>query len=566
MNSIGSGRTARDMSKSARVILVLVLICLCGLGVVCPAAGYLGYRAITSPRSQPPVGDLEPPGPSGEQGDRAGGTLRLSGGTPPTLDPAMVQDATSAEYVVHLFSGLVTLNHELEIVPDLASEWQISKDGRTYTFDLLPQATFQDGRPITAEGFVYSMERACDPATGSPVATSYLGDIVGVTEFASGRADHISGLRPSREHTLQIQIDAPKTYFLAKLTYPTAFLVDREQIEREGPAWLQEPNGSGPFVLESMTGDRIVLVRNERYYGELAPLERVEYLLSGGVPITMYENDRLDLVEVSYSEIERILDPHNPLNAEHRVTPELSIQYLGLSVDVPPFDDLAVRQAFAHAIDKEKLAELVLKGTAVPAQGVLPPGMPDHDETMQGLSYDPERALELLASSRYSGPAGLPQIVLTVSGTSGQMPPVTKAILRMIEDNLGVEMTVEQVDWAHFLRDLNDRRYQLFSTGWIADYPDSQNFLDILFHSESSQNHTGYRNPDVDRWLEEARVEADPARRTALYRQAEQVIVREASWIPLMHGVTHTLVKPHVKGFQSSASLHPWLGDIYIEE
>ena len=495
-----------------------------------------------------------------------GGTLRLSGGAPPTLDPAMVQDATSAEYIVHLFSGLLSLNHQLEIVPDLASRWEVSRDGRTYTFHLLPEATFRDGRPITAQDFVYSIERACDPATASPVATSYLGDIVGVPDFATGDADHISGLRAKREHTLQIEIDAPKTYFLAKLTYPTAFVVDRKQIEREGAAWLQEPNGSGPFMLESMTKDHIVLVRNERYYGEPVPLERVEYLFSGGVPITMYENDRLDMVEISSSEIERILDPDNPLHAEFHVTPELSIQYLGLNVDVPPFDDLAARQAFAHAIDKEKIADLVLKGTAVPARGILPPGMPDYDGTIEGLPYDPLRARELLASSKYSVPAALPPIVLTISGTSGHMPPVTKAILKIVEDSLGIEMMVEQVDWAHFLRDLNDRRYQMFSTGWIADYPDSQNFLDILFHSQSPQNHTGYVNSDVDRWLEEARVEPDADKRTALYRQAEQVIVREASWIPLTHGVMHTLVKPHVRGFQSSASLYPWLRDIHLEK
>ena len=135
----------------------------------------------------------------------------------------------------------------------------------------------------------------------------------------------------------------------------------------------------------------------------------------------------------------------------------------------------------------------------------------------------------------------------------------------MLEENLGVEVRVEQVDWPHFLRDLNDRRYQMFSVGWIADYPDSQNFLDLLFYSQSSQNHTGYANAEVDRLLEQARVERDPAKRTALYRRAEHIIIGEAPWIPLTYGVTHTLVKPYVKGYHASGGLYPWLKDIYLE-
>ena len=132
---------------------------------------------------------------------------------------------------------------------------------------------------------------------------------------------------------------------------------------------MRKPNGSGPFVLESLSRERIVLVRNEHYYGKRPILARVEYILSGGLPITMYENDQLDIVEVSPAEIERVSDPGNPLYAEHRVEPQLSVQYLGLNVDAPPFDDPAVRQAFAQAIDKNKLADLVLKNTALPAVG-----------------------------------------------------------------------------------------------------------------------------------------------------------------------------------------------------
>jgi oligopeptide transport system substrate-binding protein len=223
-----------------------------------------------------------------------------------------------------------------------------------------------------------------------------------------------------------------------------------------------------------------------------------------------------------------------------------------------------VRQAFAHAIDRAKLAELVLQGTASAAVGILPPGMPDYDPSLKGLAYDPERARELLAGSRYGSPGQMPRLALAVSGTSAHLAPITRALLAMLEENLGLEITVEQVEWPYFLRDLNQRRYQMFTSGWIADYPDSQNFLDLLFHSSSTQNHMGYRDVEVDRLLEQARVQADAAQRTALYREAEKRIVEGVPWVPLTHGVSFVLIKPYIEGFSSSAGLYPWLLDVSV--
>jgi oligopeptide transport system substrate-binding protein len=550
------------MSRKTWGVLAIVLCVLCVVGSLCAVAGYAGYRYILSRNGQSSSGN----GSTTLATGAAAGTLRLGGGQPPTYDPAMIQDSTSAGYAVHLFSGLVTLNSRLEIVPDLASRWEISEDGRKYTFHLLPDATFADGKAITARDFVYSIERACSPELDSPVAASYLDDIVGAKDVMAGRAEHIKGLQVLDDHTLQIEIDAPKAYFLAKLTYSTAFVVDEQQVKAQGDNWLRKPNGSGPFVLESQSAESIVLTRNERYYGKHPALQRVEFLLNGGSPMTMYENNEIDIVDVSTADIERILDPDNPLYAEHHVAPELSVQYLALNINKPPFDDLAVRQALACAIDKRKVAELVLKSMATPAKGILPPSLPDYDPTFEGLAYDPVRARQLLASSRYAAPGAMPKIVLTTSGVSGYLPPVERAILSMIQQNLGIEITVEQVEWGFFLRDMNMQRYAFYSSGWIGDYPDAQDFLDILFHSDSPQNHTGYRNAQVDKLLEQARVERDVANRTTLYRQIERIIINDAAWIPLTHGVAYTLVKPYVKGFETSAAIYPWLKDIVVEK
>lgn len=552
------------MANRTRVIVVLAMLVLCALATLCAFVGYVVYHATRGTPSMAEGG--RGPERTAVAGTRSGATLRLMGGLPPTLDPAMVQDSTSAEYVVHLYSGLVTLNSKLEITPDLADRWEVSPDGLRYVFHLLPNATFQNGRPISAEDVRYSIERACDPKLRSPVAESYLGDLVGAADYMSGKAERIAGIKVLDEHTLQLDIDAPKAYFLAKLTYSTAFVVDRTQIEEQGAGWLRQPNGSGPFVLESMTRERLVLVRNERYYGDRPALARVEYATAQGQPITMYENNQLDMVELGPGDIERITDPENPLHAELRTAPELSVQYLALNVNQPPFDDPAVRQAFAHAIDKAKIADLVLKGMATPAKGILPPSLPDYDAAFAGLPYDPARARQLLAASRYGKPGAMPAIVLAVSGTSGSLSSETRAILSMVKENLGIDVTVHQVAWADFLRDMNEHAYQCYSSGWIGDYPDSQNFCDLLFHSSSPQNHTGYKNSEVDALLERARVATSGSDRTRLYRQAERLIVADAPWVPLTHGVAYTLVKPNVAGFRASAAIYPWLKEVRLSD
>lgn len=553
-------------------ILIIILVCIVGLGALtgCTEIFTLLLSTVQTPAPAQitPVKKITvaPKGAatSESQPVEAFGTLRLLGGLPPTLDPAMAQDSTSALYIVHIFSGLVTLNSDLEVVSDLAESWDISPDGKTYTFLLNPAATFQDGRAITSADLVYSLERACSPDTASPVASSYLEDIVGVAEFASGQADTISGLDAPDDNTLVITIDAPKAYFLAKLTYPAAFVVDREQIESQGNNWFRKPNGSGPFVLKSISTDKIVLERNELYYGKLPSLAQVEFNMGGGTPMTMYENDQIDIVGVPPSEIERVLDPANPLSAEFHKESELSVQYLALTTTRPPFDDIAVRQAFAMAIDRAKIADLVLKGTASAAKGILPPTMPGFDPSLEGLAYDPIKARELLESSSYGKPGAMPEVVLTISGTSGHMDDETRAIVYMLETNLGISITVEQVEWSAFLNDMNTKVYQIYSSGWIADYPDPQNFLDIQFHSKSQQNHMGYANPQVDELLEQARTASTPEERYSLYHQAERLIVNDAAWIPLTHGVDFALVKPYVLGYVTTSSIYPWLRDISI--
>ncbi len=496
-----------------------------------------------------------------------GGTLVRIWNDPPTLDPHLTTDATSAAIIIEVFGGLVTIDPNLNIVPDLAT-WDISRDGTIYTFHIREDAKFHNGKPITANDFKWSLDRASNPSTAAPVVDQYLGDIVGVKERLKGDATEVAGVRVIDNHTLEIRIDAPKSYFLAKLTYPTAFVLDRENVE-SGRRWFREPNGSGPFKLdEYVPGEVLVLARNENYHLGPPLLDKARFILSGGTSMLMYENDEIHITGVGIADLDRIKDPSSSLNAElMQAPPQFSTDYIGMNIKEPPFDDPKVRQALNFAIDKQVIAEEVLAGLVIPAQGILPPDFPAFSSGLEGYTYDPERARQLLRESKYGeNMEDFPRIILTTAGSFGSSVGLDlEVILEMWRQNLGIEVLVQQTEFATYLQDLVKRRFQMFQIGWIADYPDPENFLDLLFHSESSNNHTGYSNANVDNLLEQARVENREDRRFELYNQAEQMIVDDAPWIPLWYsGEQYVLIKPEVKNYYLTPLIIPKLRFVEI--
>jgi oligopeptide transport system substrate-binding protein len=500
-------------------------------------------------------------------GDSASADLRLTGADPITLDPALTSDADSATYVVEIFGGLVTLDKDLKVIPDLAESWDVSPDGLTYTFHIRKGAQFHDGRPVTADDFKYSMERAANPATGSTTAEAYLGDIVGVKDVTRGRATSISGIKVVDSSTLQITIDAPKPYFLAKLTYPTAFVVDKNQVESNPRNWTRKPNGTGPYKLQEWRlGERIILVANDKYHLGAPAVKRVLFNLAGGSTLTQYENNEVDVSGISINDIDRVQSPRDPLNKDYKTGPNLSISYIGFNTQTPPFDDPKVRQAFAMAIDREQIAKVVLKNMVPAANGFLPPGTPGYDPNSQGPKFDPAAARQLLQDSKYKG--NLPPVTLTEGGGGGgaNVGLITQAIIQMWKDNLGVTVNVAQSETAAFFDDLDRGKLQMFDSGWILDYPDPENVLDLLFYSTSRQNNSRYSNPAYDNLVLQARTEPDSEKRYALYRQAQQILLQDLPWIPLFFGQDHFVVKPYVKGWEPTPIVIPFLRYVSIQK
>jgi oligopeptide transport system substrate-binding protein len=410
------------------------------------------------------------------------------------------------------------------------------------------------------------MERAADPETASTVADAYLGDIVGVRDKIRGRADEIEGVRVIDDQTLELTIDAPRSYFLAKLTYPTAYVVDEQQVESNPRNWTRKPNGTGPFKMQEWRlGERITLEANDRYHLGAPDLEQVTFLLAGGSVLTMYENGEIDFSSVSIRDIDRVLDPSDPLHEDYVTGDELSVFYLGFNTETAPFDDPNVRQAFAHAIDRETITRVVLRDMLPVADGIVPPGVPGYTSDVQALDYDPEQARQLLEESTYGGPDDLPDITLTEVGGGATVGLDTQAMIEMWKESLDVTVEIEQTDAATFFADLDAGRHQLFASGWVMDYPDPQNIIDILFYSTSRQNNARYSNPEIDALIEEARTEQDQEAQFDLYRQAEEIIVEDAAWIPLYFGRDHALVKPYVQGLSVAPMVIPRLRYVSVE-
>jgi ABC-type transport system substrate-binding protein len=493
---------------------------------------------------------IEAPMPFGIPRDQAL-TLALDSG-PFSMDPAVAQESQSIQYIRQVFGGLTALDADLKAVPDLAT-WEVSPDGRTYTFHLRPNARFHDGRPVTAQDVVYSWERAMDPDLGSGVANTYLSDIMGMADVRAGTVEHASGLVVVNDGTLQVTIDAPKSYFLAKLTHSSAFIVDRQEIEADPDNWWKQPNGTGLFLMQEWDEGRAMhLRRNPTYHGTPPQVEHVVFRLyvggeTGAIPMRLFEDGETDAALLGLGELRILQLEESPLLQEVVERSQLSIQYIGFNTGVPPFNDPQVRRAFLHAVDRQALVAGDLEGIGTVAQGFIPPGLPGYDPNVPAIPYLGTAAQTELLASAYPNAEALPDIVLSLAGGVGTHH---EQIAQMWRDNLGVTISAEVLPSdTYYYGDLSANVANLYDYGWIADYPDPHNFLYDLFHSGSENNVGKFSDPEVDALLERAQTEPDQAARMGLYRQAEQLLVARAAAIPLWHSKERYIVQDGLRGF-----------------
>ncbi|MDQ3928846.1 MAG: peptide ABC transporter substrate-binding protein [Chloroflexota bacterium] len=480
--------------------------------------------------------------------------LNIAGGAddPPSLDPALATDAYSHFIIRQLFSGLVTFDTNMNVVPDIAASMpSVSADGRVYTFALRKGVKFTDGQEVTASDFKYSFERATDPKlAGSLPATSlpaglFLNDIVGVADKLAGKATEIAGVKALDPSTLEITIDEPKSFFLSKLTSGPAFVVQRSNVE-ESPRWTEHPRGTGPFRLEKWAhNDQMVLVANDLYYAGRPALPTINIWMGANATgeLQQYEVGGLEVAYVPIDDIYRVSDRNNPMSKELQTVPDLSVTYLGFNVRQKPFEDPKIREAFSRVIDKQKIARVMFQSQVRQAAGFVPPDMAGYTPPNVDEGYDVTRARQLISESTYKEVKNLPRIRLYTAGD-----PIGPMLQEVYSQTLGIQIEVHEVEWTDYLEGLDRNEYPMFTMGWSADFPDPEAILGSLFRSDSPENHTGCRNSDVDTALSAAATETDRQRRMSIYREVEERILLDYPAVPLYHSVTYVLVKPYVTG------------------
>jgi oligopeptide transport system substrate-binding protein len=474
--------------------------------------------------------------------------MRSGNPEPDDLDPA-INSGSAAGFVGHMFSGLVRLSPQLQVIPDLADSWTISPDGTVYTFTLRTNLTFHAGNPITAADVKYSWERAADPDTRSTTARAYLGDIVGLKEKLDGKAEEISGVQVVDERTLVVTVDGPKPYFLAKLSYPTAYVVDKGDIDADPEKWMFSPNASGPFFIQKLEEEKVLIFqRNEAYY-QPAGLEYIIYLMDRyGSPLSFFKAGEVDITYVANEDALLIMDdPAHALYENLHSTTNMCTTFLKFNNQKAPMDDPLVRKAFALAVDRDKMIEELYDDINIKAETILPPAMPGFSAEHTFSDFDPAAAKEALQASSYS--TSMPTVILQAMGYGNEASPFLDALVDMWRRHLGISIKVEFIDQTNFTEVARKNPQHIVSYGWCADYPDPENFIDLLFHSDSDFNVSGYSNPEVDALLEQARTELDASQRVALYRQAEQLLLDDYSTLPIVHTVSFTLVSSRVQGY-----------------
>ncbi len=480
---------------------------------------------------------------------------------PVTLDPAFVTSTYAVSVVQQLFDGLVQYDADLNVLPAIATSWSASRDGLTWTFHLRRGVKFHHGREVKAADFVYSFTRIVDPKTKSP-RTWLFERVRGAREFLAGTAKRVEGFRALDDYTLQITLSAPYASFVNILGIAQPKVLPREEIERLGEQFGHHPVGTGPFrFVNWVPGKEINLEANEAYFEERPFLDRLHYRIFPGADreaiLAAFEQGQLEDMRVFTPQRQRLI---NDSRYQFFRKPLLATLFLWLNTRAEPLNDVRVRQAINYAINRDAINRTIRKNRFVLARGILPPGMPGYNPELRGYDYDPARAKKLLAEAGYPEGKGFPPLELWSSVISSTALAEHEAVKRDLQ-HLGITVELRTVgSWKLFETEvLGKIPRAMYRYAWHADLPDPDNFLFILFHSQSSSNYANYANPEVDRLLERAQRESDDFTRLQLYRQAEELIMADAPMVNLVYYTREHLFQLYVGGVELNA-----LGEPYV--
>jgi oligopeptide transport system substrate-binding protein len=538
----------------------------------------------------------------GKGGKKYGGTIHENEvGDLRSLDPPQINDATSRHIGENIYDQLLEFDNELKFHPCLATAMpDISADGLTYTFHLRTDVYFQDdacfpnskGRKFSAKDVVYSWSRALDPATNT-LAFAYFQVIKGAKEYFESKASFpggVSGLQAPDDSTFVVTLVKPFSPFVNYVAVSNAFIYAHEAVEKYGKDFTHHGVGTGPFrFVEYKEGRYCLLVRNDHYWQKDEAGNQLPYVDS--VKYTFLQDDKSELLEFKAGNLDHkyripneffadIVDENKQPKGDYKKyqiksMPAIACQFHGFNCDVAPVSNVHLRRAISFAIDRKKIVKYILKGQAfAPGEhGLVPPGMPGFPfNDVHGFIFNADSArMELELAKKELG-ATIPPLTLYVNKGGGRNQDVAQAVQGQIKENLGLDISLEIKEWAQLTPMIDDGKAAYFRLGWIADYPDPQNFLNLLYSKNipptgpSSTNQTRYRNPEFDKLYELAINETDHAKAMQLWAQCDQIAVKDAPQVILYYDEDYHMLQPWIHDFPVNAQddrpqKHTWFSE-----
>jgi oligopeptide transport system substrate-binding protein len=499
-----------------------------------------------------------------------------NGGDPPDLDPHLITGIPESNIVLSLFEGLVRVDpSDLRPIPGIAKSWDISADGKTYTFHLRPEARWSDGAPVTAGDFYESFERVLAPAFASDLADQ-LYYISGAREFNLGRQPDFSkvGLRVLDPVTLEIRLEHPTPFFLQLLSerfslpVPVAVLRRFGGLLKRHSAWTRPENmvSDGPFVLKAWIPNQLVEVaRSPTYWGR-------DHVRLGGVRFFPIEEQvaeeeafRAGQLHVTESvPIDRIAVYRAGNSPLLRMAPFSAVYYYMMNVHRPPFDDVRVRRALAMALDRDRLVEDVTRAGETPAYTFVRNGLVGGYVSGYRIVHDVDGARQLLAEAGYPGGRGFPKVSLLYNTSEGHRA-IAEAIQQIWRKSLNVDIDLYNQEWKVYLDNLHMKNFQICRSGLVIDPYDPYQYLRV-FETGFGYNDTGWSSPEYDRLIEEAVALPDRDRRLALYGKAEEILLRDMPIIPIYFYTHHYLLHEEVRDWTDNMVGNLPLGQAWLQE
>ncbi len=475
-----------------------------------------------------------------------------------TLDPAIGYDWQNWSMIKSLFDGLMDYKPgTTELVPDLATDYKVSDDGKTYTFTLRDDVKFHNGRKMVAGDVKYSIERAVNPKTQGPGA-GFFSSIEGYDAMASGDAEEMSGIEVPDDKTVVFHLSQPDATFLHVLALNFAQVVPKEAVEKYGQDFGTHPVGTGAFKLkEWVRGQRVVFEKNEDYYHKGLPrLDEIVFEVGQepNVALLRLQRGEVDIAGDGIPPAQFLQTTQDPQWKDNILEgKQLHTGYITMNVKMKPFDSVEVRKAVNMAINKDRIVRII-NGRATPANQPLPPLMPGYAEDYEGYKYDPDAAKKMLADAGFAD--GF-ETELYVANTDPQ-PRIAQAIQQDLAE-IGIKASIQSLAQSNVIAagGAEDQAPMIWSGGmaWIADFPDPSNFygpiLGCAGATPGGWNWSWYCNEEIDKRAKEADAMADPSQAEARIDKWRQIfldIMKDAPWVPVFNEKRYTIKAERLDG------------------